>query len=153
LDTKVISAFPGIGKTYFVQNSNLRVADSDSSKFSWLYKGVRHPDFPWNYMEHIKELMGTIDIILVSSHRVVREALVENNIDFVLIFPERNLKAEYIERFKLRGNDMAFIDMISDNWDTFIDEMQNQKGCKIIELHSGQFLSQIIERKDILNYF
>ena len=64
--TKVISAFPGTGKSYFHQNSNLDILDSDSSKYSWISEGVRNPDFPDNYMAHIKGKIGSADIILVS---------------------------------------------------------------------------------------
>ena len=52
---KLISGFPGIGKTYYKQKSELNVLDSDSSKFSWIEKDVRHPDFPQNYIDHIKK--------------------------------------------------------------------------------------------------
>jgi len=142
---KVISGFPGIGKTYYKQNSNLNVLDSDSSKFSWIDKGFRNPDFPHNYIEHIKENLNKIDVILVSSHKLVRDALVNNNIYFVLIFPERNLKEEYIKRFEGRGSDKGFINMIRNNWNSFMDEMENQKRCRLIKLKSGEFLGNYLE--------
>lgn len=46
--TKVISGFPGVGKSFNHYNTddNLIVLDSDSSLFSWESEGVRHPDFP-----------------------------------------------------------------------------------------------------------
>lgn len=143
--TEIISGFPGIGKTYYKQNNNLNVLDSDSSKFSWIEKGIRHPDFPQNYIEHIKENIDKADIILVSSHKIVRDALVNNNINFTLIFPERNLKEEYIERFKIRGSDQGFINMLERNWNSFIDDMVNQKKCKSVKLKSGEFLSNYLE--------
>jgi len=139
--TKIISGFPGIGKTFYKQNSCLNVLDSDSSKFSWIEKGIRHPNFPQNYINHIKKNTNKVDIILVSSHKIVREALVNNNIGFTLIFPERNLKKEYIERFRNRGNDKSFINLLETSWDLFVDEMENQKNCKIIRLKSGEFLT------------
>ena len=40
--------------------------DSDSSLFSWIEKGVRHPDFPDNYIKHIKETSGVKDIEVLS---------------------------------------------------------------------------------------
>jgi nitrous oxidase accessory protein NosD len=54
---------------------------------------------------------------------VVRKALLENNIRFVLIYPYKHCKDEWIERFKKRGNNEGFIKFISDNWDNFIDDM------------------------------
>ena len=74
--TRIISAFPGTGKTYFhTHKGPLATADSDSSHFSWISKGVRHPEFPANYIEHINDLMGKVDYIFVSSHQDVRNAL------------------------------------------------------------------------------
>ena len=142
--TKIISGFPGIGKTFYKQNSYLNVLDSDSSKFSWIEKGIRHPNFPQNYINHIKKNTNKVDIILVSSHKIVREALVNNNINFTLVFPEKNLKKEYIERFRNRGNDKSFIHLLETSWDSFMDEMENQKNCKIIRLKSGEFLADKI---------
>ena len=142
---KVISGFPATGKTYYKYKSNLSVLDSDSSKFSWVRTGVRHPDFPQNYIKYIKENLNKVDIILVSSHKVVRDALVKNKINFTLVFPERSLKEEYIKRFQTRGNDQNFINMLHNNWDSFIDEMENQEKCKIIRLAAGEFLTNCLE--------
>jgi hypothetical protein len=76
-NTKVISAFPGCGKTHlFKTHKNKIILDSDSSTFDKKY-------FPQNYIKHIKENIGKVDIILVSSHSDVRSALVNENIDFI----------------------------------------------------------------------
>lgn len=83
----VISGFPGIGKSYMYNNmKDLKILDSDSSKFSWVKDEEgkntkeRNPDFPNNYIKHIKDNMDSSDIILVSSHKVVRDALKDNDI-------------------------------------------------------------------------
>lgn len=140
---KVISGFPGIGKTFYKENSELNVLDSDSSKFSWIEKGVRNPEFPKNYIDHIKSNMYKVDMILVSTHKVVRDALVDNNIKFLLVYPEIELKEEYLERFRNRGSDDSFIKLFENNWDTFIQEMENQEGCVATKLKSGMFLTNI----------
>jgi len=145
--TRIVSGFPGVGKSYYKENSIYYILDSDSSKFSWIEKGVRHPNFPQNYIDHIisfvRNTQEGVEIILVSSHTIVRNALVENNLDFILVYPERDLKKEYLERFKKRGNDQGFIDMIDKNWDTFIDEMESQERCSTIPLRSGEYLTDV----------
>ena len=142
--TKIISAFPGTGKTYFYQNSNLNVMDSDSSKFSWVEKGKRHPEFPSNYINHIKQYIGKTDYVLVSSHKDVRDALVNEGIDYSLIFPDISLKNEYLERFKQRGSSEQFINLISKNWNEWITELENQTNCSKIKLNENQYLSDIL---------
>ena len=66
--TKIVSAFPACGKSYIFENmKHVDCVDSDSSKFSWVLDehgkstGVRNPDFPNNYKEHIDSLIGEVD--------------------------------------------------------------------------------------------
>lgn len=142
----LISAFPGTGKTYFRDQYPATTLDSDSSQFSWDKDGNRNPDFPQNYIQHIKEKLqkGVGLIIFVSSHKVVRDALLENNIHFLLIFPERELKEEYLKRFRDRGSDNAFVDLLKKNWDVWMDDMESQIGCEVVRLKSGEFLGELI---------
>ena len=98
-NTKIIAAYPACGKSYFTENvkdyfegENPIVLDSDSSLFSWIYENgektdKRNPDFPKNYINHIKENIGKADIIFVSSHSVVRKSLGDNKIKFTLVVP------------------------------------------------------------------
>jgi hypothetical protein len=132
--TFVISAFPACGKSYCFNNhqDKYSILDSDSSEFSWVKDSEgnntkeRNPDFPSNYIKHIKDNIGKVDIIFVSSHEVVRKALFENDIKTIIVYPNKNLKDEWVRRFKERGNNEGFIKFISDNWDNFIDDIQNE---------------------------
>ena len=141
----VISAFPATGKTYYCSNGDWSqympqgfASDSDSSKFD-------KSNFPQNYIDHINELIKEgVNRIFVSSHKEVRDALVENGIDFVLVYPKTELKDEYIDRYKKRGSSHEFIQLVSNNWNEWIEQLKNQKSCKHIELDSGQFLSNVI---------
>lgn len=151
MNTKIISGFPGVGKSYLFNNTELKVLDSDSSNFSWIkdLEGnntkERNPEFPQNYIDHIKENIGKVDIILTSSHDVVRKALKESCIDYILVYPNIRAKEEYIERYKLRGNNESFIKMINENWDKFIIEMENEKFPIKIELDKFEYLSDLIK--------
>lgn len=135
--TKLISAFPGTGKSYFYKNTDKKVLDSDSSTFD-------KSDFPKNYIEHIKKKLGKVDIILISSHKEVRDALVDENLDFTLVYPNTELKDEYLERYEERGNEPSFIKMLDEKWTEFLTDIKSQDGCKLIELKSGEFLSDVI---------
>lgn len=135
MEAKVISAFPACGKSYFYenfQNCFNGILDSDSSEFSWIKDengnntDVRNPDFPNNYIQHIKDNLDKVDIIFVSSHEVVRHALWDNGIDYLLVYPNKDLKNQWIERFKKRGNNDKFINFISNNWDKFINDMDEE---------------------------
>lgn len=150
-NTIIISGFPGVGKSYFCGNTDLNVLDSDSSCFSWtkdlLGNNIveRNPDFPVNYIKHIKENIGTVDIIFVSSHEIVRKALEENNIHYILAFPGKDCKEEYIVRYKQRGNTEEFIDMIDENWNKFISDMEYELFPLKISMSRYEYISDLIK--------
>lgn len=133
---RIVSGFPGIGKSWLKDNSNLVVSDSDSSQWS-------KDGFPSNYLAHISALYmaGNTDIILVSSHDAVRSGLIELGLTFILVYPSMECKQEYLERYRKRGSTQAFIDMMDKNWESFIEGCENQGACHKIELESGEFLS------------
>lgn len=144
--TKVISGFPAVGKSYLYNNNKgLKVLDSDSRKFSWESEGVRHPDFPNNYIRHIKRNLGVVDVIFVSSHKVVREALENNGIDYTIVYPNISLKGEYISRYINRGNDDNFIEFLNDNWEEFITDIENERFPVKVELQEGQYMKDVLE--------
>jgi hypothetical protein len=155
---RVVSAFPGTGKSHlYREQHSMVVLDSDSSQYSWVYNSdgikVRNPDFPNNYMTHIKEAMEQVDLILVSTHKEVRDALVANNISFDLVFPDSSLKDEYIQRYKDRGSDERFIKLMEDNFEKFIDELKNQEGCiKLVLDRPNIFLSDVRYSKEPVSF-
>lgn len=152
--TYVISAFPGCGKTYYYNTNNtLKTLDSDSSNFSWIKDSngnnttERNPEFPNNYIKHIKDNIGKVDIIFVSSHDNVRQSLYANKIPTILVYPNKSCKDEWLNRFKNRGNDDKFIQFMSDNWDKFIDALDNEANECIIskkKLNSNQYINTVL---------
>lgn len=136
--TKIISAFPGVGKTYYHKKYPDISLDSDSSNFSWMIKDgkkIRNPEFPDNYVKHIKENIGNYEYIFVSSHKVVRKALKDNCLFFYLIYPHENMKKKFIQRYMQRGSSDKFIQLVSNNWEEWIEDCQFESdGCKPIEM-------------------
>ena len=135
--TLLCSCFPAVGKSHLYAYSELKILDSDSSKFDKTFS-------PQNYIQHIKANLGKVDILLISSHDIIRDALIKEGLEFTLVYPNIDLKHEYIERCKQRGSNETFIKLISDNWDEWITQLQNQEACKKIELSAGQYLSDVI---------
>ena len=152
-NTKIISAFPGCGKTYCFnkyKDTDIKILDSDSSEFSWLKDKngnntkERNPEFPINYINHIKENIGKVDIIFVSSHDLVRKALEDNSINYILVYPILNCKENYIHRYINRGNDISFIDFISKNYDKFIKDMMDEEFPAKVELYSKETIDDLL---------
>jgi hypothetical protein len=137
--TKIISAFPGVGKTTFHKKNKETTLDSDSSKFSWIInennEKIRNPNFPNNYINHIKENIGKYEFIFVSSHKEVRDLLLDNCIFFYLVYPNSRRKEEFIERYRNRGNDENFINTVNNKWDEWMREIRFlDKGLEKIDM-------------------
>lgn len=131
--TLIIAGFPGVGKTFCVNNKKLqkkyKMADSDSSCFSHAYskdgKKIVNPYFPDNYINCIKSYFGEYDIVFISTQQIVRETLKEENIPYIIVYPENTIdnKLKYIAKYQKRGNDQKFIDFIINNWDKFLGDI------------------------------
>ena len=133
----LISAFPGCGKTTVQRllKDKIRIIDSDSSSFP-------KDNFPQNYINHIKENILKQDVIFISSHETVRKALAEEGIPYMLYIPDLSRKQEFLELYKLRGNNETFIQLLDKNFETFLDSCQNDKSATaIITLkNNGEFI-------------
>ena len=153
----VICGFPGIGKTFTVQNwiySNIKIYDSDSSNFSWIDKNDhskgRSPDFPANYIEYIKSIDNENSVVLTSSHKEVRDALKAAGIDYYVVYPnlESFGKDFYLDRIRRRENGInsnSFVSLIAENcedWIRDIEETTNKEN--IIAINKNVKLEEVI---------
>jgi len=153
--TVVVSAFPCCGKTYAFEHyqNKYSMLDSDSSQFSWIKDEngnntkVRNSNFPNNYIQHIKDNIGKVDIIFVSSHEQVRKAMNEAGIHFCTVYPKESMLNEWVGRMYRRGNDSKFIQFIIDNWDDFMWEIKMGRygsdlnfGFGLIRLGNNEYL-------------
>ena len=146
--TKIIAAFPGTGKSFYHNNNKETSLDSDSSNFSWIYvnnQKVRNPDFPNNYINHIKENIGKYNYIFVSSHKEVRQALIQNFLFFYLLFPTIDAKECYIQRYINRNSDKSFIELIENNWESWIEDCLNQNNCATFPMMNNWTITNMIE--------
>ncbi|QBZ70678.1 hypothetical protein pETSU_097 [Edwardsiella phage pEt-SU] len=163
----VVSATPGTGKSTITKNAEkyglnhchvhydnhtreyeltvpnsplVPVFDSDSSTFD-------KSEFPGNYIKHIKEVLAKFPdvVIFVSSHDNVREAMAEAGINYVLAYPERELKGDYLERYKERGSPEKFIALMDEKWNDFIDSVQADKAERHLVLSEGEFLVDVLK--------
>ena len=153
---KIISAFPGIGKTTLVQ-INKNYIDLESSDYKWIdidktlpieeRKGTAktiNPDFPENYIKKITELTDMGFNVLISSHKEVREALQAQGIEYTIILPSLDMKEEMINRYLSRGNQESFVNLLKTNYEKFVEDLSMDTNEKIV-LKSGQYLSDLVK--------
>lgn len=150
MQTRIVAGFPGIGKSTCVREMGGRALDSDSSKFSWIWDGsekTRNPDFPSNYIDHIKESIGKYEYIFVSTHKEVREALHQSCLFFYLVYPPINAKEVYLERYQNRGSSPEFISLLSSHWEQWITELSTESRCTHVTMRSA-FLCDVLDQQE-----
>lgn len=165
LNCKVIVCGPAIGKTYLADHDN-RFVDIDGLRAIYKYgldknskeyesgKLNRGKVVKKDYMEYAKNLLiKTIEdgkIALLSYHEDLVNYLIDNKIDYCLVYADLDSREEYIERMKERGNPDNFIYEMTneDIWKEFHkkDEEDTNPTYKI-KLKKGEYLS------DIKDYF
>lgn len=91
------------------------------------------------YCPEIPIVIPTIDLIL--------NFLEADQIPYMLIYPEKNLKDEYEKRYRNRGNTEEFLDIFIGQWEFRIEELEQRNSplTKHIVLQEEQYLSDVIK--------
>ena len=146
----VIAGFPGIGKSYLFNNEEFSATDSDSSQFSWIVDDsgakLRNPEFPGNYIDHIKKAQQVYDVVLVSTHKDVRNALDAASISYALVYPSCACRSEYLQRYIDRGSPESFCKMMEAKFNDFVTECMDHESFEANHylLEKGEFLSTVV---------
>ena len=143
----LVSAFPGLGKTYLYQQykDRLKILDLNTGRFEG-------DDFPGNYIAEVEKRLNDYDLILLSSDRNVRYALNDAGLDFDLFYPSKERKNELVEIYVTNRKSRDFIMNLDHNFYDLIDEIEDEdlEHCfkhKLDKPH--RFIAQF----DLLNNF
>ena len=138
-----------------VSKKYYNIIDMESTKYKYLNSDIENetlkstkreinPNWPSNYFEALDKVKDKYDYILISDE-ICNDYLWENNYEYWQIYPSKELKNEYLERCKNRGNNKNFIYWYSKLWDEWYFKCKNDNHAKKhIELKSNQFLEDII---------
>lgn len=153
----IYSGFAGVGKTYAAETHS-DVVDLESSQFQWANAktksvetnksrySAKNPEWPNNYIQAIVKTAYERKHVLISAQPELLEALAKKNIPFITITPDIGDKAAYIQRYIDRGNPDKFINMMSEHFEEYIDDMdKNFDAIAHIKLHRYSFISSIFD--------
>lgn len=152
----IICGFPGIGKST-AEQAYREAIDCESSAFHYVIDHTEvNANFPagvikenrnWvqEYVDFIEKCAkdGEYRYIFASSHLKVREELDMREIPYIVVVPELGIKDEYLQRYVKRGDCAEFIVTVSENWDEWLNEIE-QTAPVVIHLKSGEVLSDIL---------
>lgn len=135
----IFSGFPCIGKSTVTNNhKGSGVIDLESSM---LFVDGKRPD-NWEkiYINYAEDLNKQGYDVFVSSHKNVREELDSRGVDYVSIFPSKELKGEWERKLKARyeaeptEKNKRAMDYILGHFDESVDDMQNDKHpCRLVD--------------------
>lgn len=107
---KIICGFAGIGKSMLAKKY-ANVVDLESTPF----------EKDWSrYAKVARHMANNGYTVLLSCHREIREELHDG---YWLAIPRVADRIEYIQRYKDRGNDEAFVTMMNQNWENFLERL------------------------------
>jgi len=160
----IIICGPAIGKTYLSEKDS-RFVDVDGMKADYKYNlynfskeekekskldrgEIINYDSSKYAIELLKKTISENRIALLSYNKKILDFILENKYEYCLVFADKNLKNEYAQRMKKRGNNQVFIEQMTNqkNWDEFYEKNLNDKNPTYkIKLNSKQYLSDIKE--------
>ena len=108
-----IYAFTATGKSTLSKKYK-NVIDMESTLYKYLGNSTENEEmkstprelnskWPQNYFKALMEVKDKYDYILISDD-ICNEFLQKNNFEYWWIYPNENLKEEYLERCRKRGN-------------------------------------------------
>ena len=156
----IIAGFPGVGKTASSDRKN--VLDAESSAYKWTMdynefpaKRVKNEQWPKNYIDHImlEDNIHSGEIILTSTHAEVLKGLLERT-NVIAVIPTKEQLNDYLQRYLRRGSPAEFIRLMSEQWYSFLQCVENMAGKEsdqgytltVIRLQPGQYLADILPR-------
>jgi hypothetical protein len=135
METSIYAAWCGTGKTWVCKNPDINAVEVEYWKFK---DGV-------GYVDEIKKYFNKVDYIFVSTDPEGIKLLLNEAFEIILVYPENELRNEYLDRYIERDSPYDFIGTFMKHWHIWIDELKTQIYCEHIVLKSGQYLSDVIK--------
>jgi hypothetical protein len=137
INTVICAAFCGTGKTYICEKTNIKSVEIEYWKYK--DKGLQK-----EYINDIKKHMGVVDYIFISTDPDGLKILHNEGFDILLVYPKIELRGEYLDRYIERDSPYDFIGSFMKYWNIWINELKEQKYCKHIILHKGEYLQDVL---------
>ena len=140
MNNTLYASFCGTGKSYLCE----KYPETHHELECWKY---RDSDFPSNYIEKIKQTIDSYTYLFISTDPIVLNELHSQGYKIVLIYPQKSLKNEYIDRYKRRGSHKDFIETLDKFWYKWLSELSSQKNYEEVILEGNMFLEDILKNK------
>lgn len=140
---RIINAFPGCGKSTLKRALPDLVCDSDSSKWS------KDELWPINYISSLRQLQSIGQLVLASTHKEVIDNLI-NGGRMLVVYPDRSLKPIYLKNYVERNSPEAFVKLMDNKWDSFINDIEALPTSLLFKLGEGQYLGNMLSNRNFI---
>ena len=134
------AAFCGTGKTYLCEQTDINAIEIEYWKYK--DKGLEK-----KYIKDIKKQIRNTDYIFISTEPDGLKLLQKHGFDIILVYPENELRNEYLDRYIARDSPSDFIGVFMKYWNNWLNELKEQDYCKHKVLKSGEYLQNILTTK------
>ena len=160
----IVAAHAGTGKTrfantifdavdfvcmpykYYLPDGVLSCEEAESIKADMSLN--TREEWPDNYIKAVINQYNEKRYVIIPPIMSVLKALRDEEIPYVLCYPERSAKDEYERRYRERGNTEDFLDIFIGNWERFIDYMESDPGQHHIVMERGEYLTDLFSEID-----
>ena len=140
----IIAGFPGVGKTTLEE------------KYPDHFKDYPvHLDDPsqWGDVSVVDQAHSEfIDAVSVESKHVfclptkaILDRLINAGLPFIVVVPRVEDKDIYMKRYRKRGSDSVFLELMDEHWEKWLEVIDQMKNLKVITLRGYDYLSSVIE--------
>lgn len=109
----------------------------------WMYKDKEN--YPDNYVQDVLQNIGKYKYLFIATEPSQLKLLHDKGVEICLIYPENELREEYLQRYIDRDSPYDFIGVFMKHWDEWLDELKDQRYKQII-LNSGEYLKDGIDK-------
>lgn len=149
---RIIWGFPGCGKSFLADGK--RIVDVDCRLFEFvgvneelLHGGFggsaeRNLDYPGNYLEYVKTCSA--DVVLVNCHL----GLLSEFPGVEIIYPAKELKGEYLDRYRKRGDDESFLSYMDESFEQMVDMIEGMEGVQKYRMETPEiYFSDVLKKE------
>ena len=159
----IVAAFAGTGKSYFASLHPDCAIDLVCMPYKYILDneipfdekskgngGLEiNGEWPFNYIEAVKQCPSDKIILIPSEGRVLR-LLDKEHIPYLLCYPTPESKEEYTQRYINRGNSEEFLSIFIGGWDIFMGNLRENKYGGHAILQPDQFLTDALNIQQLL---
>lgn len=114
---------------------------------------VDNPNFPYNFIQYIKDNICKVDVIFVDSDIRIRQWINEAKIKFVTVYPWSSCLQKWIGRMYLQDYPDIIIRNKINGWEYETYPIKEPYGDQLIRLSHGKYISEkFIDDCFILGY-